>query len=318
MAVPFDQRSDLIWFDGKLIPTADCKISVLTHGLHYASCVFEGERAYGGEIFQRHRAFGAPQEFGQDPRFRNSLQRRRDRRRQAPGSGKEQPEGSLCPADRLARLRGARRLGAEQQDPPRRRHLGMAELFRPGAAPEGHPARSRRIPPPRSEDGALPRQGRRALYDLHDLEAPCRTARLCRCHDARLARPRRRMHRRQHLFRQGRQDPHADRRLLPRRHHARDRDGAGAPAQYRSDRAPHHARRAVRLLRMLHHRHRRRGDGRLRNRRLEIHARPHHPSLDETTTPPKCSRRARPRRRNGHRARQLPAVRNFAAWRRGG
>ncbi|MFZ0721017.1 MAG: branched-chain amino acid aminotransferase, partial [Xanthobacteraceae bacterium] len=52
MAVPFDQRSDLIWFDGNLIPTVDCKISVLTQGLHYASCVFEGERAYGGKIFE--------------------------------------------------------------------------------------------------------------------------------------------------------------------------------------------------------------------------------------------------------------------------
>jgi branched-chain amino acid aminotransferase len=52
MAVPFDQRPDLIWFDGKLIPTAESKISVLTHGLHYASCVFEGERAYGGKIFK--------------------------------------------------------------------------------------------------------------------------------------------------------------------------------------------------------------------------------------------------------------------------
>jgi branched-chain amino acid aminotransferase len=52
MAVPFDQRSDLIWFDGKLVPTADAKISVLTHGLHYGSTVFEGERAYGGEIFK--------------------------------------------------------------------------------------------------------------------------------------------------------------------------------------------------------------------------------------------------------------------------
>ena len=52
MAMPFDQRPDVIWFDGKLIPTAECKISVLTHGLHYASCVFEGERAYGGKIFK--------------------------------------------------------------------------------------------------------------------------------------------------------------------------------------------------------------------------------------------------------------------------
>ena len=52
MAVPFDQRADLIWFDGKLVPTSDSKVSVLTHGLHYASCVFEGERAYGGTIYR--------------------------------------------------------------------------------------------------------------------------------------------------------------------------------------------------------------------------------------------------------------------------
>jgi branched-chain amino acid aminotransferase len=52
MAVAFDQRPDLIWFDGTLLPTTDCKISVLTHGLHYASAVFEGERAYGGVIFK--------------------------------------------------------------------------------------------------------------------------------------------------------------------------------------------------------------------------------------------------------------------------
>jgi branched-chain amino acid aminotransferase len=52
MPVPFDQRPDLVWFDGKLVPTADAKISVLTHGLHYASTVFEGERAYSGVIFK--------------------------------------------------------------------------------------------------------------------------------------------------------------------------------------------------------------------------------------------------------------------------
>ena len=52
MAVPFDQRPDALWFDGRLVPTADAKISVLTHGLHYASCVFEGERAYGGVIYR--------------------------------------------------------------------------------------------------------------------------------------------------------------------------------------------------------------------------------------------------------------------------
>jgi branched-chain amino acid aminotransferase len=50
--IPFDQREGVIWFDGKLVPWADAKIHVLTHGLHYASCVFEGERAYGGAIFK--------------------------------------------------------------------------------------------------------------------------------------------------------------------------------------------------------------------------------------------------------------------------
>ncbi len=52
MPVPFDQRPDLIWYDGKLVPTADARISVLTHGLHYASAVFEGERAYSGVIYK--------------------------------------------------------------------------------------------------------------------------------------------------------------------------------------------------------------------------------------------------------------------------
>jgi branched-chain amino acid aminotransferase len=47
-----DQREGWIWFDGELVPWQDAKIHVLTHGLHYASCVFEGQRAYGGEVFK--------------------------------------------------------------------------------------------------------------------------------------------------------------------------------------------------------------------------------------------------------------------------
>jgi branched-chain amino acid aminotransferase len=50
--VPFDQMTGRIWFNGELVDWADAKVHVLTHGLHYASCVFEGERAYGGEIFK--------------------------------------------------------------------------------------------------------------------------------------------------------------------------------------------------------------------------------------------------------------------------
>jgi branched-chain amino acid aminotransferase len=50
--LPFDDRDGVIWFDGKLVPWRDARIHVLTHGLHYASCVFEGERAYGGHVFK--------------------------------------------------------------------------------------------------------------------------------------------------------------------------------------------------------------------------------------------------------------------------
>ena len=50
--LPFDDRDGWIWFDGKLVPWREARVHVLTHGLHYASCVFEGERAYNGKIFK--------------------------------------------------------------------------------------------------------------------------------------------------------------------------------------------------------------------------------------------------------------------------
>ena len=50
--IPFDDRDGFIWMNGKVIPWRDAKLHVLSHGLHYGSCVFEGERAYGGKIFK--------------------------------------------------------------------------------------------------------------------------------------------------------------------------------------------------------------------------------------------------------------------------
>ena len=63
--LPFDKRDGSIWFNGDVIPWQEAKVHVLTHGLHYGSSVFEGERAYGGKIFksQQHTA-----------RFRKSAQ----------------------------------------------------------------------------------------------------------------------------------------------------------------------------------------------------------------------------------------------------
>ena len=48
----FDDRDGWIWFDGELKPWREANIHVLTHALHYASSVFEGQRIYGGEIFK--------------------------------------------------------------------------------------------------------------------------------------------------------------------------------------------------------------------------------------------------------------------------
>jgi branched-chain amino acid aminotransferase len=51
-AITFDQRDGWIWVDGELVPWSQARLHVLSHGLHYGSSVFEGERAYGGEIFK--------------------------------------------------------------------------------------------------------------------------------------------------------------------------------------------------------------------------------------------------------------------------
>jgi branched-chain amino acid aminotransferase len=49
---PYDDRDGWIWFDGELVPWREANVHILTHALHYASSVFEGQRAYGGEIFK--------------------------------------------------------------------------------------------------------------------------------------------------------------------------------------------------------------------------------------------------------------------------
>lgn len=50
--IPFDDRDGFIWFDGQMVPWREAKVHVITHGLHYGSAIFEGERAYEGHIFK--------------------------------------------------------------------------------------------------------------------------------------------------------------------------------------------------------------------------------------------------------------------------
>ena len=64
----FDDRDGVIWFDGEMVPWREAQLHVLSHGLHYASAVFEGERAYGGSIFHltehTERLFGSARALG--------------------------------------------------------------------------------------------------------------------------------------------------------------------------------------------------------------------------------------------------------------
>ncbi|MEL6298879.1 MAG: branched-chain amino acid aminotransferase [Pseudomonadota bacterium] len=50
--MPYDDRDGVIWWNGELVPWRDAKLHVLSHGLHYASAVFEGERAYNGVVYK--------------------------------------------------------------------------------------------------------------------------------------------------------------------------------------------------------------------------------------------------------------------------
>ncbi len=50
--IPFDKREGFIWYNGQFVAWQDSKVHILNHGLHYASCVFEGERIYNGKIFK--------------------------------------------------------------------------------------------------------------------------------------------------------------------------------------------------------------------------------------------------------------------------
>jgi branched-chain amino acid aminotransferase len=54
MAGGYDDRDGQIWMDGKLVEWRSANVHILTHGLHYASAVFEGERCYSGKIFKGH------------------------------------------------------------------------------------------------------------------------------------------------------------------------------------------------------------------------------------------------------------------------
>ena len=200
-AQSYDRLEGVIWYDGKLVPWADANLHVLSHGLHYASAVFEGERAYGGQIFKCTEHSERLKRSAQVLDF------------EIPYSVAEidaakklvlEKNGKQEAYVRPVAWRGSEMMGVSAQT--NTIHLAIASwewpsYFDPEQRLKGIRLDLAEYRRPDPRDRAVPRQGRRALHDLHHLQAPRRAPRLCRRHDAGLGRPRRRMHRRQHLLR---------------------------------------------------------------------------------------------------------------------
>ena len=74
--IPYDKRSGKIWYNDELVDWSEVKLHVLSHGLHYASCVFEGERAYKGKIFESEqhtkRLFGSAKSLDMEIPYKKS------------------------------------------------------------------------------------------------------------------------------------------------------------------------------------------------------------------------------------------------------
>ena len=73
MAAAFDDRDGKIWMDGELVEWRDAKVHILTHALHYASAVFEGERCYDGRVFKSREHAQRLIDSGRARSLRNSL-----------------------------------------------------------------------------------------------------------------------------------------------------------------------------------------------------------------------------------------------------
>ncbi len=123
--VPFDDRDGLIWMDGEFVQWREAKVHVLTHALHYASCVFEGVRMYDGEIFKltdhAERLFRSAEILD----FQIPFTVAADRRGLQADGGPQRPDQLLHPPARLARARADGRSRPSRPRPTWPWHLGV-------------------------------------------------------------------------------------------------------------------------------------------------------------------------------------------------
>ena len=137
--LPFDDRDGFIWYDGRLVPWRDAKLHVLTHGLHYASCVFEGERVYNGQVFRmedhNERLINSAKILGFEiPASMDDLAKAT----QELIAANKIVDGYVRPVA----WRGAEQMGVSAQESKihlAHRLLGLAGLFLARGARQGHP-----------------------------------------------------------------------------------------------------------------------------------------------------------------------------------
>ena len=198
--VPYDDRDGWIWMDGAFTPWREAKVHVLTHGLHYASAVFEGERMYGGEIFKlrehTERLFNSAEilDFA------------------IPFTVAEIDAACLetCARNGLIDCyirpiawRGSETIGVSAQDTTI--HVAIAawewpSYFKPEEKAQGYRPDLGQIPPPFARHRADRVQSGGAVHDLHHLQARGRAGRVRGRHDAGPSRLCRRGHRRKCLL----------------------------------------------------------------------------------------------------------------------
>ncbi len=192
--IPFDKREGYIWMNGEILPWQDAKVHVLTHGLHYGSSVFEGERAYKGKIFKSRehseRLIASAQIMDMEiPYSIEEIEEAKRKIVELNGGGDQYV--------RPVAFRGSEMMAVSAQH--NRIHVAVAtwswpSMFDPATKMKGIKldiAEYRRPDP-----ACAPVHAKAAgLYMICTLQASRREAWLCRCHDARLAGPRRGMHR---------------------------------------------------------------------------------------------------------------------------
>ncbi len=192
MAAPqegtFDDRDGWIWFDGELVEWRNAKVHVLTHALHYASSVFEGQRAYNGKIFKlrehTERLHKSAQLLGFEvPWAADEIDAACEEVLTANGF----TDAYMRPlAWRGCGVDGRR--SGEDEAASRDRCVAMGKVFRRGARQDRRSARHCAV----AASGALHRadgiQGFRTVHDLYSFEAACGEPRVQRRADVRLAR----------------------------------------------------------------------------------------------------------------------------------